>query len=140
MKTTKMLIMKKGQNWSIDAIVAVGIFVIALMFFLWNSGIFNQNQKVQDIGKEGDSALAKIDADKTNSPATFVTENSIDEKKLQAVSSLDYETLKSELGLKSDFCIHIEDENGNILNVSGSQVGIGSPRAVIGGTKCGQGS
>lgn len=44
----------------------------------------------------------------------------IDEEKLTKVMEMDYGSLKNEFQIKKDFCIYIEDENGNIILSKGS--------------------
>ena len=54
---------------------------------------------------------------------------------------MNYRDLKGKLGIKNDFCIYFEDEDGNLVNISdlvGIQVaGIGSPNATVSGMMCG---
>lgn len=51
---------------------------------------------------------------------SFANNGIIDEKKLAEVQNIDYNDFKKSLKAKNDFCIYIEDENGNVLLAKGS--------------------
>lgn len=44
----------------------------------------------------------------------------IDENKLKEIQHMDYDNFKKYLKVKNDFCIYIEDENGNTILAKGS--------------------
>ena len=51
---------------------------------------------------------------------SFASNGVINEDKLNAIRNMDYHDFKNHLGAKNDFCIYIEDENGNIILAKGS--------------------
>ena len=51
---------------------------------------------------------------------SFVSDGVIDEKKLKEIQNMDYYDVKKYFNTKNDFCIYIEDGNGNILLAKGS--------------------
>ena len=51
---------------------------------------------------------------------SFARNGVIDENKLIEIQNMDYYELKKSLKAKNDFCIYIEDEDGNIILSKGS--------------------
>jgi hypothetical protein len=80
----------------------------------------------------------------SNDPLLRVTEeNQLNIQKLNNLTTLGYEQLRTQLGVKNEFCIYLEDEQGNvvyIINGTNKYTGIGSGSAElnISGTPCGQ--
>ncbi|MBI2142495.1 hypothetical protein HYU15_03345, partial [Candidatus Woesearchaeota archaeon] len=74
-----------------------------------------------------------------NQTLVFVEGNKVDARKLEELSRLSYEDLKRQLGISNDFCIHFEDEKGNIIliNSTSQTAGIGSSKAGVGNLTCG---
>ena len=63
-------------------------------------------------------------------------DNTLTQDKLLELSEMDYSELKQQLGLSSDFYIHLEDENGNPIPISNNTYCIGSPRGQVNGVNC----
>jgi hypothetical protein len=86
---------------------------------------------VKGIEPPTDNEIAAGDVDPSKNVVTFVIGNEVDKAKLKEFASMPYSELKKQLGIKNDFCIHFEDANGNLIDVSdltGRQgIGIGSP-------------
>lgn len=51
---------------------------------------------------------------------SFVINGVVDEGKLKEIQQMDYVTLKSRLNAKNDFCVYMEDSNGNVIIAKGS--------------------
>ena len=68
-------------------------------------------------GKEPAQEALKIRQIVLNDVGSSMT---IDEGKLVEINSMDYQVLKTQLNVKKDFCIMIEDEKGNVLLSKGS--------------------
>lgn len=52
--------------------------------------------------------------------ASFANKGIVDEIKLGKIRDMDYEEFKKSLDAKNDFCVYIEDENGNVILAKGS--------------------
>lgn len=126
MKSTNKIKGVKGQTWSTDAIIAVVIFVVVFMAFMYITGRSSESKKI-DVFTEDASKIPDLFAQSKNKSFTFVEGNKINKEKLENLTSMTYQQLKSELGIKSDFCIHFEDENGNVvfINQTAGLVGLG---------------
>lgn len=109
--------MKKGQSFSMDIMIAVGVFVLAFIAFYFFISAPPKEVKTATLTEEGELAVKAITESETSN-ISFISDNTIDEAKLQEVASKDYAELKHDLGLVSDFCIHFEDEKGNLINIS----------------------
>ena len=129
---------KKTQTLSFDVLVAVGVFISAVIVILYlvsqPSGTRRTLQELTDEGETISSQLISSGSD--SGGAVIVVKNKLQKDalaQLAADAALPggYERLKSLLGVKGDFCIHFEDENGNLIDIDDNplvtQYSIGSP-------------
>ena len=132
------MLLRKGQNWSVDAIIAVVIFTGVILSFFYITSVGSHGKKTDDFAREAQ----KIPGILSNSPNTslniIVEGDKIHPGRLENFTSLNYRDLKSKLGLRNDFCIHLEDENGYLifLNETGNISGFGSSRAKVANISC----
>lgn len=107
--------------------------IILILFFV----------AIRIIGNFGDSSeILQNDAEKilnliTSNNLKILDSNQVDEKSIEKIMEEDYEKLKDNLGLESDFCIHFEDNDGNVIKINGREIGIGSSKVKINGISCG---
>lgn len=87
-----------------------------------------------DLEQEAKTLLDTVAAEGTG--MSLVSSNELLEEKIDSFSNTVYEEFKYTLGLKSEFCVYFEDENGNVLNIDGVEVGIGSGKIQINGKPC----
>lgn len=125
---------KRGQNWSIEVIIALSIFIVIIisMFLLFNT---ESGGTIQDLQQSGNFLLNTliIQESAEDSDDGVFRNNVLDVDRLEALSEYDLEQLKEEFGIDEDFCIIIESANGSILAINDS-VGIGSSNILIEGT------
>lgn len=129
---------KRAQTLSLDLMIGIGIFVaILLMFF----GVLFFNPGRADaslLDKEGEFIVKTLESDDPD--IGIMEQNQIDNWQLEELVSMDYEDLKAKLGIRSDFCIFLEDENGNVVPIETSDGryvnGIGSDEVVVAGNAC----
>jgi len=62
--------------------------------------------------------------------------NELLEVRVRELYEMDYEEIKSILGLKQDFCIFFEDISGNLVNIADIGSGIGSDKIYVNGNPC----
>ena len=126
---------KKSQTWSLDALIAMALFMIAVMAFFYITSYSAASKKTESIEKESEKLPESLIAE-GNESRGFVIDNKIDPDKLSEFANQSYDEIKKELGIKNDFCIHIEDKNGFLILIN-NKTGIGSSKAVINGSACG---
>ena len=98
-------------NYKIDEIVLV--FIVALFIIIVSVYEHNKSPTVE---------AEKITGLLLDDHALSIANNGIvDKNKLQEIQNMDYEQLKSNLNAKKDFCVYIEDGEGNIILAKGSQ-------------------
>ncbi len=119
--------MKKSQTWSTDAIVAVIIFTFVAMSFFYITGKSTEKKGMDEIAQEA-KKIPDLFTQSGNSSFSFIENNKINIKKLENISTISYDELKRQIGIINDFCIHFEDENGNIIfiNSTNNISGIGN--------------
>lgn len=126
----------KSQSWSIDILLAVIIFITVVLIVM--SIISKDGVSQEKLEKEA-SYLAWCCQDE-GKPFSFVVDGRvIDPNKLLAAREREYDILKQEVGAAYDFCIRIEDENGNIIYVNNTPLMIGSPDILFSNVSCGRG-
>jgi hypothetical protein len=127
--------MKKAQTWSLETIVSLSVFLVLLVgiIFVFYAQPLNQTANV---AVTNDPILAQLST-AGNSPVAILEGNVVNTDKLQEISDMNYEDLKSELGLSDDFCIIFVTKNGTVIPVNGTP-GVGSSQIIVGGHPCGQ--
>lgn len=114
----------KGQAWSLDAILAIGVVVVAIIgFFIFTSGNVSERGTKQLV--EENTALSAGTQGPEQGSLSFVMQQ-LDEARVLRLSKMPYADAKRELGLTTDFCIHFTDNNGNIIPIGGVWF-LGSP-------------
>jgi hypothetical protein len=127
----------KGQNWSFDAIIAVAIFMVVLMSFLYITSNTGNSKNLNAYADEA-ARIPDLFSRSQNQSLRFIEGNRVDTRKLNEITAMDYDTLRFTLGIQNDFCIHFEDDKGNVIfiNESSNITGIGSPKAKISNRSC----
>lgn len=110
---------RKSQIWSLDIIIASVIFIIAIVVFLaiYYSGssgltheqLLRESNKINELisgSGQGSASLA------------FIIGPNIDIDQTGRVQEYSYEELKSEMGVRANFCIYLEDMDGRVINLS----------------------
>ena len=125
-----------GQTWSLDLILAVGIFILFIIAFY----VILSGQSDEDVQEEledtASDIVIRLDAEAGPSKAGIIKDGKINETKLAELSEEDYEDLKQILGISNDFCIFLEDENGRLIPINGSKMGVGGSEITINGRPC----
>ena len=99
------------SNFKIDEITLVLIVAVIAIF----ASIYGKLNKPP--GMEAEKITEMI---LDNHHVSFATNGVIDENKLKEIKNMNYNDFKKSLNAQNDFCIYIEDENGNILLAKGS--------------------
>jgi hypothetical protein len=137
---------KRGQSLSFDAITATALFIalliIAVIYY------YNLNQSgIQNTLSRESVIISQNLLSTTQSDSGIIDGGTLDDKKLEEIMrrllmSMDpeaeYQAIKVEMGIRDDFCIYIEDEDGNLLLLQMDQAGtptlfpviFGSDRAI----------
>lgn len=116
-----------------DIMIAVGVFIVTIFLFY---AIFNSNQEIvaEELEKDAIKVLKNIDSE--NPDVGIVEGIEADEVKLQELLGESYSVIKAKIRAEKDFCIFLEDENGDIIYLSPGQPGIGSSKIRISDIPC----
>ena len=98
------------QKFKIDEITLVLIVAIIIILITISQ---KNNLPTDEAGK-----IMKIILD--DDSAALFSNGIINQKELENIQGMDYEQLKKYLNMKNDFCLYVEDENGNIILSKGS--------------------
>jgi hypothetical protein len=121
---------KKGQMWSYDIIMAVVIFTLAIGIFYSLVASSSISTKTQTLSEEGSIVALVTSSGEKQTDVSFIRNDKLNKRRYSRFINQSYDDTKSQLGLTSDFCLHFEDGEGNILNISGKTT-YGSPRVNI---------
>ena len=131
---------KPGLKTLLNPII---VSIIAVYFLILAIYVINvAPKKVMQESLETDKAIMLKSIEEATNPdlagqasaqnvITFIVGQEVDKDKLQEFAQTKYSDLKKQLGLTNDFCIHFEDQDGNLIDISeltGRRgAGIGSP-------------
>ncbi len=129
---------KKSQTLSMDLMIAIMIFVGMMTLFFGVMMFRSYSTSDKDLNNEGMHIIKSLESE-----VSVIEDNQIKEEKIHELMEKDYDEIKSELGIRNEFCIFIEDENGKVIPVQNEEgeiyYGVGSGNVEIGeGMVCGQ--
>jgi hypothetical protein len=130
----------KGQVWSMDLVIAVIIFLLAIGIVLF----FTNTKSQTDTTRLRSESLLIADTLIGAEESGVTTQGAVDEDRLVRVidkSVTNYEDLKQEIGLRDDFCIVFLDQNNNVIvlgNETRSVIGIGNSNLSLNLTSLGR--
>ena len=75
-------------------------------------------EKQNDVPKVDAKRLTNMILD--NHDVSLANNGIVSENQLKKIQSIDYNDFKKSLNIDNDFCLYIEDENGNIILSKGS--------------------
>ena len=129
------MIKRKSQSWSID--IALGVIVFVAAFFIFYTLLnADQSTKAANLRQEASNIIRQITS--KGEPLRVVDNNNANLSRLNALKNTSYSELKKRLRVEGDFCIYLEDENGNVVLINNSFRGIGSPNINLSGAPCSQ--
>jgi len=120
---------KRGQTWSLETYMAVGVFLIGLIFFYslmtMSRTESNVGVTVEEIGRQVIKSDQMVDGKLTSDELGYLI-------------NLNCSALKTMFNTNKDICIYLVDAQGNLIE-NGSHVihGIGCPGINISGMVCG---
>jgi len=114
---------KKGQSLSFDAITATAMFVILLIIAILYYYNLNQGGIQQTLTQE--AIVISQNLLSSNQPHQSIIEMGVlDDAKIVLLmerllnapdNPAEYQKIKLEFGIRDDFCIYLEDEDGNLI-------------------------
>jgi len=128
--------MKTSQAFSMDIMIAIAIF-IGTSFVFYSILSEKQDNKVEDLEEDASKVLKNIVSE--DSGVGIVNGVEVNAEKLEALLGMEYEDIKKKIRIKNEFCIFLEDEDGNVIYITTSpdQPGVGSDKINISDIPCG---
>ena len=99
------------SNFKIDEILLVLIVAIISIIV----AVYDKINESANIGAE---KITEMILDEHT--ISFANNGVVDENKLKEIQNMNYNNFKKSLNAKNDFCIYIEDQNGNTILTKGS--------------------
>jgi len=119
---------RKAQIFSTDVVIATILLILAFTTVIYLVSRSGETASSKELIK--DNRMISEVLTKQESTIGFLFNNKIDETKLEEFATKDYEDIKQAMGLESEFCMHFEDEDGNLFVVEGVKV-MGNPEASV---------
>ncbi len=115
-----------------DVMLAIVVFIGTIFVFY---AIFSSNQKgTSELEKNAAKVLKSVSSE---DPDVGIMDGiEVDEAKLEQLLGESYDVIKGKIRAEKDFCIFLEDENGDIIYISPGQAGIGSSKIRISDVPC----
>lgn len=129
----------KKKEWfnfdkAIFLLLLIALFVLLKTFFtsLEPSTVVEvtENNLVQE------SAIVLDKLTNGETVVSLLDSNVLSEEKIISLNQMDYEEIKSLIGIKNDFCIFFEDVTGNVIKIADINSGIGSGKIYVNGNPC----
>lgn len=127
----------KSQTFSMDILIALGIFIVGIVVFLFIIGGNQESNAGNKLVAEADIVPQRLiaDDDASTTGTTIVVGNKVDAELLKNSINRDYADLKREMEIVSDFCMHFQSDNGELIDLDDDpnwvQYSIGDPRLMI---------
>ena len=113
---------KKSQVWSLDTIIASVIFITTIVIFiaiLYRPDPHLTHEELIEESNRLNQVISGSEQGRTQTTnLAFLIGTNIDIERTINVKERSYNELKNAIGLRADFCIYIEDMEGNIINLS----------------------
>ena len=129
----------KKKEWfnfdkAIFLLLLIALFVLLKTFFtsLEPSTVVEVTEN--DLVQETEIVLDKLTNGET--VLSLIDSNVLSEEKIISLNQMDYEEIKSLIGIKNDFCIFFEDVTGNVIKIADINSGIGSGKIYVNGYPC----
>lgn len=101
------LVKPKTKRYRLLFLIAAVLIAIAVLF----------HNKTKPSNADAEQVTALL---LDHHPLSFAKTGVIDEKELKEIQGMDYKLLKNSLDIKNDFCVYVEDGNGNLIIAKGS--------------------
>ena len=131
----------KAQIISIDVMLALALFLGIIMFFMSFGADFLIPEKDEGLNEAAEGVL-KNAVNYNNNSGPLVYESVVDQTALNSLIEEEYEVLKKKWRAKSDFCLYLEDGEGNLMNMKNASsqslvYSVGSDNLMVSGIPCG---
>jgi len=122
----------KSQAFSMDLMIAFVIF-IGTIFIFYSILSDRLSSKTGELEDEASVVLENIVS--ADSEVRITDGITVNETKLEELLGMEYSEIKDKIRIKNEFCIYLEDEDGNIIYIQ-DLPGIGSDKINISDVPC----
>ena len=123
----------KSQAFSMDIMIALVIF-IGSIFLAYSFITGNQDNKGTELKEDASIVLESLVSEDPD--IGILNGIEVNETKLVELLGMEYSEIKERIRIKNDFCLFLEDENGNIIYIETDKPGIGSGKIRISDIPC----
>ena len=117
-----------GQVFSLDLIIAVVVFIATFLAFYGFITYILVEPEEKVLARESEHVATAIG---TAGKQQVIGAQQLQLDKLIEIGGMPEEEHKHELGVKNDFCLYLEDEQGNLVVLPTGKTSIGNEKAVL---------
>lgn len=121
--------MRRAQIFALDLIMATVLFIAIFAAFYGFLAYMVAEPEDKVLVRQGQQVVSALDTE--GSPANVIDAQELNVTKLEDLTGKDYDTLRAELGLRDNFCLYIEDDEGNLVQMSDAKLSQGSQKATL---------
>ena len=123
----------RAQAFSMDIMIAIVIFIGAI-FLAYSFITSNQDNKGTELKEEAFIVLESLASEVPD--IGILDGNEVNQAKLEALLGMEYSDIKERIRIENEFCLFLEDENGNVIYIESGKPGIGSEKIKISDDPC----
>lgn len=112
----------KAQTISTDAVIAVVLFTLAIIFFFALS-TDTTTRKIEDLERESTKLSGEISCKDANGES-LLDGQTVNEDVLKELAKMSCDELKKCLGLNTNLCIYFQDEHDGVVEIDTAEGGI----------------
>ncbi len=104
--------------------MAVVLFILAFIGFYAILTSSTQTTKTGQLSNEGSIVATVTSSAERQTNVSFVQGDRLNTKKFNRFANQNYNETRRQLGIGKDFCIHFEDADGNVINITDKNIGL----------------
>ncbi len=117
-----------------DIMIAIVLF-IGTIFVFYSVLSAKQSPKTDELQDDASIVLESIVSE--DSDIGILDGAEVNETKLEELLGMEYSEIKKKMRVENEFCIFLEDEEGNVIYITQDQPGIGSDEISVSEVPCG---
>ncbi len=128
------MLMRKGQSWSMDIVIAVIVFGFVTLTI--GSFVLLNQPDAERLQTNSQVVFTHLASD-FNGCGPVLRGNQLNITNLECLYEQEYDIFRQQQGIRHDFCLFLEDEDGNLWTFqNGALHAWGSDRVIVGDNPC----
>lgn len=122
-------IYRRGQAFAMDLVIATVLFIGVFVAFYGFVTYLVEEPEDKVLAREGNQVATALARE--NSITQIIVDQELNVSKLDEFAKQEYDIVRGEIGVKKEFCIYLEDDEGNLIQISDDKKSFGSKDAEL---------